>query len=761
MTDANGHITNFAYDPLNRPISIIDPLGHTTSNTYDAIGNRISLTDAAGSLTTYSYDPLNQLVEVTDAMGGTVHYSYDAVANMISMTDANGHTTNYAYDSLNRPTSMIDPLGYTTSNIYDAVGNVVSLTDANGNSTSYNYDALNRLAKIAYDDGQTVNYGYDATGNRLMMADGHGTINYQYDNLNRLVGVTNPDSQTVGYMYDVVGNRIQITYPDGKTMTYGYDANNRLTGVTDWNSHITGYSYDANSNLIGMTYPNGMNTEYLYDENNQLIELINENATQVVSSFEYTLDAVGNRQSVAEWFSGRFEDELGIPQVLTTSYEYDDIYRLTQVNYPFEETVSYNYDPMGNRISMTTTIDEIDKTINYVYDASDRLLQSDGTTYDYDNNGNMVRKTENPGRITSYNYDGANRLISLSTIFDGSQRERYNFEYDGDGNRLSKTTINGKRTQSSEYLLDVNTILPQVLTESDDKDTTFYAHGLDLISMTDPRGKEFYYHYDGLGSVRSMSDSKESIKTIYSYDAFGQTRKEMGHVDNDFRFTGEQMDGETGLIYLRARYYDPDIGRFISKDPFTGFVSDAQSLNRYSYVRNNPVRFVDPQGLSPISAESKFYIMDLSIKTGVKLSNKIIYQSAKLRQHERSLRPFYESRKNVRIVGKAAEKAFFYLDVFLASTEEAKQRGVTFQKLKELDLYSTLEYAAYNPNDANWANLHGFSSGLAIINNVVLSPAIAVDEILFEGESGMETSGEEIERGEGLNWLLQPPPWSR
>ena len=597
MTDANGHITNFAYDPLNRPISIIDPLGHTTSNTYDAIGNRISLTDAAGSLTTYSYDLLNQLVEVTDAMGGTVQYSYDAVGNMISMTDANGYTTNYAYDPLSRPTSIIDPLSHTTSNTYDAVGNIVGLTDANGNSTSYDYDALNRLTEIAYDDGQTVSYGYDATGNRLMMIDSHGTTNYQYDNLNRLVNVINPDSQTVGYTYDAVSNRIQMTYPDGKTMAYGYDANNRLTGVTDWNSHIAGYSYDANSNLIGMTYPNGMSTEYLYDENNQLIELINEDSTQVVSSFEYTLDATGNRQSVAEWFSERFEDESGIPQVLTTSYEYDDLYRLTQVNYPFEEIVSYNYDPMGNRISMTTTVDEIDKTINYVYDASDRLLQSGGTTYDYDNNGNMVRKTENPGRITSYNYDGANRLIALSKIFDKSQKEIYNFEYDGDGNRLSKTTINGKRTKSNEYLLDVNINLPQVLTESNDKDTTFYAHGLDLISMTDPHRGEFYYHYDGLGSVRSMSDSKESIKTIYLYDAFGQTRKEMGHVDNDFRFTGEQMDDETGLIYLRARYYDPNVGRFISKDPFTGFVSDTQSLNRYSYVRNNPVRFVDPWGL--------------------------------------------------------------------------------------------------------------------------------------------------------------------
>jgi len=751
MTDANGHITNYAYDPLNRPVSIIDPLGHTTSNTYDAIGNRISLTDAAGSLTTYSYDPLNQLVEVTDAMGGTVQYSYDAVSNMICMIDANGHTTNYEYDPLNRPISIIDPLGHTTSNIYDAVGNVVGLTDANGNSISYNYDALNRLAEIAYDGGQTVNYGYDATGNRLMMADSHGTTNYQYDSLNRLVNVINPDSQTVGYMYDAVSNRIQITYPDDKTMAYGYDANNRLTGVTGWDGHITGYSYDANSNLIGMTYPNGMNTEYLYDENNQLIELINENSTQVVSSFEYTLDAVGNRVSVAEWFSDRFESESGIPQVLTTNYEYDNLYRLTQVNYPVDEIVSYNYDPMGNRISMTTTVDGNDTTINYVYDASDRLLQSGGITYAYDNNGNLIIKTENPGRVTSYNYDGASRLISLSTIFDGSQRDVYNFEYDGDGNRLSKTIINGKRTQSSEYLLDVNTILPQVLTESDEKDTTFYAHGLDLISMTDPRGKEFYYHYDGLGSVRSMSDSKESIKTIYFYDAFGQTRKEMGHVDNDFRFTGEQMDDETGLIYLRARYYDPGTGRFITKDPFTGFISDTQSLNRYSYVKNNPGNFIDPLGLcakkgNNINGENIKDLADIFTDLGLKNTYRFIYIAAENRAFGTSLKPYYQTRAQIRTASDLLGVLTFYQESFY----ELERRGVTGNKIYNsvLEIDETFYWSLENSDVATDVILDSLAKGSTSVSAAALNSVAEITLInpvtRLVGGTPFKITGQEI-----------------
>jgi RHS repeat-associated protein len=106
-----------------------------------------------------------------------------------------------------------------------------------------------------------------------------------------------------------------------------------------------------------------------------------------------------------------------------------------------------------------------------------------------------------------------------------------------------------------------------------------------------------------------MSDRKGSIKTIYLYDAFGQVQKEMGHVDNDFQFTGEQMDDETGLMYLRARYYDPEVGRFVTRDPMPGLILSPKTLNRYTYVGNNPINFVDPSGLWEISLGAKIGAM--------------------------------------------------------------------------------------------------------------------------------------------------------
>jgi RHS repeat-associated protein len=185
---------------------------------------------------------------------------------------------------------------------------------------------------------------------------------------------------------------------------------------------------------------------------------------------------------------------------------------------------------------------------------------------------------------------------SRDSLKDKKQTTVLRFTYDGDGIRTGKSVTSRTKTESAQYLWDINHGLPQVLTESDGKGTALYSYGLGLISMADPRKGQMYYQYDGLGSVRSLSDRKGMTRGLYAYDAFGKPLISASHVDNDFQFTGEQMDTETGLIYLRARYYDPETGRFISRDPFAGSGPFTPSLNRYTYVCNNPNRFVDRTG---------------------------------------------------------------------------------------------------------------------------------------------------------------------
>jgi len=631
VTDANGNATTFTYDALNHLTQVSDPLGQTTTYTYDAVGNKTSVTDANGNTTSYEYDALNRLIQVMDALSGVVSYGYDPVGNKTAMTDANGHVTQYEYDPLNRLLQVADPLSNTTTYGYDAVGNKASLLDANGDTTTYTYDAVNRLTQITYPDS-SVQYAYDVVGNRTAMTDTTGTTTYVYDALDRLTSVTSPgSSHTVSYSYDAVGNRTGITYPDGKQVTYAYDAANRLTTATDWASRATSYSYDPVGNLTAVSYPNGTGASYSYDAANRLLQLTNTGPSSIISGFSYTLDNVGNRTQVVE----------ANGDVIT--YTYDALYRLTdvweQMRVDFDidcdvdvadimevasrwrmkdtdpgwdvwydldgdgnidivdimltvvrwgescESASYTYDPMGNRLSLTTPTG----TITYTYDLADRLLNiSDGTTFTWDGNGNQLSKGS-----TNYTYDTANRLTQVANSVTTVQ-----FTYDGDGKRTSKT-VNGT---STSYFYDVNAALPVVLVETTGGADTLYTYGADLIAMTEPGGVQSYHHYDGLGSVRNLSDGTGAMTASYTYGAFGDLRLVKGSSGTTFKFTGEQTDDETELIYLRARYYDPEVGRFITKDLFNGFEVDPQTFNAYAYANNNPVNLVDPTGKDWVSA---------------------------------------------------------------------------------------------------------------------------------------------------------------
>jgi RHS repeat-associated protein len=554
-----------------------------------------------------------------------VTYGYDPVGNKTKMTDANGHVTTYQYDAVNRLTRVTDPLAQATVYGYDAVGNKTSLLDAKGQTTTYTYDTLNRLTRITY-PGSTVQYAYDAVGNRTAMTDTTGTTTYVYDALNRLTSVTSPgSSHTVSYTYDAVGNRTRITYPDGKQVTYAYDAANRLTTATDWASRVTSYTYDPVGNLTAVAYPNGTGASYTYDAANRLLQLSNTGPSGTIAGFSYTMDKVGNRTQVAE----------NDGDVIT--YTYDALYRLTGVSerirvdfdndgdvdvvdiqqvanrwrlkntdpgwnalYDLDgdgdidivdimqtsarwgercEQATYTYDPMGNRLSMTTPAG----AITYSYDAADRLLSTfGGTAFTWDANGNMLSKG-----TTTYAYDVANRLTQVT-----SGTTTVQFTYDGDSKRVGKT-VNGVATT---YVQDMAGPLPVVLVERTGGQDTLYLYGLGLVVQVQPDGSRRYYHTDALGSVRVMSNEAGQRVATYTYDAFGAVRSQTDGSGNPFTFAGEQVDGEVGLVYLRARYYEPTVGRFINRDAFTGFADSSQSLNRYVYVNNNSVNSVDPSG---------------------------------------------------------------------------------------------------------------------------------------------------------------------
>ncbi|HLB47456.1 MAG TPA: RHS repeat-associated core domain-containing protein, partial [Anaerolineales bacterium] len=287
----------------------------------------------------------------------------------------------------------------------------------------------------------------------------------------------------------------------------------------------------------------------------------NKKGAATITSHAYTMDNVGNRTQVVE-------------NIGTSTYGYDNLYRLTSVTYWDSVSQSYTYSPTGNRLTKVQG-----GTTNYTYDEADQLL-SDGqfSNYEWDNNGNMdSRGTQ------SYGYDPANQLNDAEI---GGQTTSY--IYNGDGVRTARETS----STYTEYVIDHNRSLPVVLYD----ESAFYVWGLDLIARIVGSTQQ-YYHYDGLGSTRALTGNTGTTLATYNYDVFGAIRSQTGSQTNNFLFTGEWRDPETGFYFLRARYYDPVVGRFINRDPFSGFVGDPLSLNRYTYALQNPVNLVDPSGL--------------------------------------------------------------------------------------------------------------------------------------------------------------------
>ena len=453
ITNADGQTTTFIYDEHSYLSSITDSTGATTTFTYDSAGNMISQTDPSGNTTTYTYDSLNRLEGVTDPQGNSSSFTYDLNGNRTSSTDSNGNVTYYEYNSKGQITKVTDALGNVMTYEYgntdcssassgcsSGPDKLTSITDAGGNKTTYEYDLNGRLIKETDPEGKVITYSYDANGNLISKTTPDGiTINYSYDSLNRLTDITFPDStQNISYTYDSTGKIIIMTDPSGIT-DYIYDDSSRLTTkerMVDGTSFVTEYVYTAGGSLSTITYPSGRTISYVYDENGRVIKVTETKdgkTNDIITNVVYNTNGTVSRIDYANG--------------IITTKEYDVKGALSNLNIGMLRQLSYTHDNIGNITAITDLLDST-KTKTFAYDALYRLTNAIGPwgtiSYNYDPVGNRLMENSYSG-ATNYSYT-ANRLISTTGA------KTYTFGYDDNGNTISEL-----ETQNSKPLSTIKT----------------------------------------------------------------------------------------------------------------------------------------------------------------------------------------------------------------------------------------------------------------------------------------------------------------
>jgi RHS repeat-associated protein len=643
-TNPEGNTTTYDYDAVGRQTKMVDPNGnapggvpadHTweyvydkedrlrfakapaptsggaqlvTESRYDAVGNRTIAIDANGQVTRYLYDERDSLKEVHESPNTwtdpniqppgkiVTAYSYDHLGNLSRVTRAQGDAANervvdYLSDGMGRTRKEVQYPNWpstaatlVTESTYDQNSNPLTQKDPLNQVTTSLYDARNHLTNINYTNPNTPNvaYTYDLNGNRLSMVDGTGTTTYLYDEQDRLLSTTSPGDRTpntVGYRYELNGNRAKLIYTDGSAITYSFDKADRLVSLRDWLNNVTGYQYNPDGNLKTIQNSNGTVALQSYDNAQRLTEIHHKLGENTISKHNYSMDAVGNRTRLDEVLpQNGVVKPIDPSRQATTQYSYDRLYRLMGEN-TTDYAATYTYDPEGNRRAKTLN----GTTTTYLYDRADRITKEGNIQYVVDANGNLRER----GRET-YTYDQANRLIN-SRMPQPSQ-----YIYDGDGKRWKTDAAQGPL---DAHVYDVNAPLPLLLEDGRRK----YIYGVGLAYTLEGNGTMEIYHTDGLGSTRAVTYRNGNVAQNYRYDAFGVLLgppAPQGSHNQPMQYTGEERDKETQFTYLRARYYDPRLGRFVQRDPFAGFAINPQSLNRHSYVQNNPVNAVDPSGLT-------------------------------------------------------------------------------------------------------------------------------------------------------------------
>ena len=643
----NGAGYQYVYDLYDRITTIVGPDGQVIqTNTYDADGRLLQQLDSVGSGAEFKYDLAGNQTRIRTIGGTEQIFQYDAQGNIIGVVDGNSNRTEYRLDKWGRITQIIKSDGSSEFYAYDYAGNITASTDGEGHTTQYEYNRMGKLAAVIdplgereeyhYDgqarlisktdrNGVTVEFGYNLYGDPLFKRAKDGTLGdfyeytpegllkcaisagmryaYEYDGMGRLIRKSASGRTLLAMAYDKNGNKVLQTDVTGKTTEFTYSALDLLTKMCDDGKELAVYDYNPDGTIKALTH-GPIRQEYGYDIDKNLSTLKVLSAGAVLTDNFYQYDGNGNRT---------LKHQLGGD----TLYHYDPLNQLRKVEYP-TYTEELFYDKAGNRMRRVAQgVEEL-----YQYDPRNRLTAytkgSVTTMFQYDHAGNLL--TDDKAR---YSYDSFNRTKQVET-FDGNIQIN---RYDAEGLRYEMEE-NGRLVS---FIFNQNR---EAVSQEDNSGLNRLIRGTELIaSHSSADSARTYYHYvsDEMGSTTFIVNGAGAVQNRYEYDAWGNITTQEELVSNRFTYYGQQIDPITQQYYLRARFYNPVIGRFTQKDTYRG-----DGLNLYAYCNNNPVFYLDPSGNNcgskdPLREMSQQELEQLA-KTDPHAQSELLYRQNKLHQ---------------------------------------------------------------------------------------------------------------------------------
>ncbi len=657
--------TTFEYDVKGNLIAVVDARGNRSENYFDSLGRKVKNTEPNTGVWYYAYDAQGKLIRQLDVKNQLCEITYDEIGRPISkkvfqLSNGTrslipGSEISYIYDigpnTIGKLQKIIsdgatkeylygDPLGRTTG--------VTTIIDGEANTITTTTDGRGRPQAILYPDGELVGYVYDAEA-LTQVSNNQGVVyaqfsnfnaknqpqtvtygngvstdyNYRADNglLQNLTTATATETfQSLDYQFDSRGNLLQINdFVDGsRSQTFQYDTFNRLTLASSAAYGILSYAYDEIGNFTlkeGVAYSHSGPGPHAVTATTIDLATYTVNQDGSISYASGVLPPTAPEPPGSNGGTGGSQPPVDPPVDNDPDFLFMDIDGvLTPI--PVKETV----EPVSQEASPKFVLIDVGGILTPIKledvegggtteppgeelpwaESEFRITSVDGVaaslhnrSYQYDANGNLLSDG-----VRTFTYDENNRPISILNSLDETR-----FVYDGDGARVKKILSDGTIKVYVGGLYEY--------TQGGGAAKFIFANGQRIALKRDTQGLEntLYYHGDHLGSSTVITNSVGDEVERTFYKPFGETVSDVGSVNVNHKFTGQEFDSETGLYFYNARYYDPVLGKFTSPDTIIPEPTDPQSYNRYSYCINNPINYTDPSGhyfQAAIAAIGKF-----------------------------------------------------------------------------------------------------------------------------------------------------------